>query len=243
MLIAIRSSFLPSGLFLGTGGALAGGGPASLLLGYSTVGTVALAVTLTIGEMAAYLPIPGGHIKLADRFVDRSFSAVMGINYWSVNLFGLAAHVIVLTALPPSAICTHRYNWAVLFPTELTAASNLVGYWNTSINPAAWVAILYAAVLSINFLGSRAFGEVEFWLCWIKILLIVGLIILSFLMDVGAVGPRHGFEYWNNPGAFVQYRGIEPKAWGQFVGYLSVLIQAAFSFVSHSRSSYPLVIH
>lgn len=32
--------------------------------------------------MVAYLPIPGGHIKLAERFVDPAFSFTMGWNYW-----------------------------------------------------------------------------------------------------------------------------------------------------------------
>lgn len=32
---------------------------------------------VSLGEMVAYLPIPGGHIKLAERFVDPAFSFVM----------------------------------------------------------------------------------------------------------------------------------------------------------------------
>ena len=49
----------------------------------------------------AYLPIPGGHIKLSERFVDPAFSFAMGWNYWYVY--------------PPSfgpGIWPHpRYNW------------------------------------------------------------------------------------------------------------------------------------
>jgi L-asparagine transporter-like permease len=41
---------------------------------------------ISLGEMVAYLPIPGGHIKLAERFVDPAFSFTMGWNYWCVNL-------------------------------------------------------------------------------------------------------------------------------------------------------------
>jgi len=37
---------------------------------------------VSLGEMIAYLPLPGGHIKLAERFVDRSMSFTMGWNYW-----------------------------------------------------------------------------------------------------------------------------------------------------------------
>lgn len=37
---------------------------------------------ISLGEMIAFLPIPGGHIKLAERFVSPAFSLAMGWNYW-----------------------------------------------------------------------------------------------------------------------------------------------------------------
>jgi amino acid transporter len=37
---------------------------------------------VSLGEMVSYLPVPGGHIKLAERFVNPAFSFVMGWNYW-----------------------------------------------------------------------------------------------------------------------------------------------------------------
>lgn len=46
------------------------------------MGTICYSVMVSLGEMIAYLPIPGGHIKLAERFVNRSFSFTMGWNYW-----------------------------------------------------------------------------------------------------------------------------------------------------------------
>jgi amino acid transporter len=40
--------------------------------------------------MIAFLPIAGGHITLAERFVDPAFSFAMGWNYWcDVCVFGL----------------------------------------------------------------------------------------------------------------------------------------------------------
>lgn len=53
--------------------------------------------------MVAYLPIPGGHIKLAERFVDPAFSFTMGWNYW--------------------------YNWVIILPAELSAAAVLMSFW------------------------------------------------------------------------------------------------------------------
>lgn len=68
---------------MGTAGALKNGGPLGLLLGYAVVGSICYAVMISLGEMVAYLPVPGGHIKLADRFVDPAFAFTLGWNYVS----------------------------------------------------------------------------------------------------------------------------------------------------------------
>ena len=63
--------------------------------------------------------------------------------------------------------------------------------------------------------------------------LITGLILVGLIIDLGG-GPNHdriGFRYWKNPGA-VAGAGLEPKHVGldRFLGIISVLVQAAFSF-------------
>jgi amino acid permease len=37
---------------------------------------------VSLGEMVAYLPIAGGHIRLAERFVNPALPFAMGWNYW-----------------------------------------------------------------------------------------------------------------------------------------------------------------
>ncbi|KAI6153426.1 amino acid permease [Pisolithus tinctorius] len=195
-----------TGLFVGTGQSLANGGPLGLFLGYVTMGTIVFSVMISLGEMVAFLPIPGGHIKLAERFVNPAFSFAMGWNYW--------------------------YNWTIVAPAELSAAAILVDYWHPNVNNAVWVAICIVVVLTINMLGAGAYGEAEFIFASIKVLTITGLIILGIVIDLGG-GPDHdriGFRYWKNPGPFVQYDGIS-GAKGRFLGYWAVLSQAAFSFI------------
>lgn len=84
---------------------------------------------ISLGEMIAFLPIAGGHIKLAERFVDGAFSFTMGWCYW--------------------------YNWVILLPAELSAASVLVNFWDkdTKLN-ALWIVICIIVVVVINFLGA-----------------------------------------------------------------------------------------
>ncbi|OBZ79129.1 putative proline-specific permease put4 [Grifola frondosa] len=195
-----------TGLFLGTATALENGGPVGLLLGYVAMGTVCYSVMVSLGEMVAYLPLPGGHIKLAERFVDPAFSFVMGWNYW--------------------------YNWTIILPAELSAASVLINYWNESVNNAAWITICLVVVVTINMFGAGVYGECEFIFASIKVITITGLIILGIVLDLGG-GPNHdrlGFRYWKHPGPFVQYGGIGGSK-GQFLGWWAVLTQAAFSFI------------
>ncbi|SPO31633.1 probable general amino acid permease [Ustilago trichophora] len=193
-----------TGLFLGTASSLHNAGPLGLWLGYLVMGSVCYAMMMCLGEMISYLPVPGGHIKLSERFVGKPLSFAMGWNYW--------------------------YNWVIVLPAELSAAAVLMSYWS-DLNPAIWISVFLVIVVAINLLGTRAYGEAEFWFASIKIITIVGLIILSICIDLG-VGKqgRLGFRYWKNPGPLKQYNGIQGSL-GQFLGFFSVLINAAFSFI------------
>lgn len=76
-------------------------------------------------------------------------------------------------------------------------------------------------------ISSRA----RFWFAIIKVITIVGLIILGIILDCGG-GPNGeyiGTKYWREPGAFVQYMGIE-GATGRFLGVWAVLIREATPF-------------
>ncbi|KAJ6510147.1 amino acid permease, partial [Mycena vitilis] len=190
-----------TGLFLGTATALTHGGPIGLLLGYLAVGTITYSVMISLGEMIAFLPLPGGHIRLAERFVDPALSFTMGWNYW--------------------------YNWTIILPAELSAASVLINFWNHSVNDAVSV-----VVIAINMMGAGVYGEAEFIFASIKVITITGLIILGIVLDLGG-GPDHdrlGFRYWKNPGPFVQYNGISGSK-GKFLGWWAVMTQAAFSYI------------
>ncbi|KDE06473.1 AAT family amino acid transporter [Microbotryum lychnidis-dioicae p1A1 Lamole] len=199
------SGVVGTGLFMGTANALRHGGPLGLLMGFAAMGSITFGVMVSLGEMIAALPIPGGHISLAQRFVNPAFSFAMGWNYW--------------------------YNWTIVLPAELNAAAVLIGYWNNKVNPGVWIAVCLVVAAAINVGGTKMYGECEFWFAIIKVLTIVGLIILGIILDAGGVtGDPIGFRYWRNPGVFVQYLGLE-GAKGRFLGFWAVLIQAAFSYI------------
>lgn len=132
--------------------------------------------------------------------------------------------------MPKADFPSASFPQLIVLPAELTAAAVLVSFWS-DLNPAIFISIFLVVVIAINLLGTRAYGECEFWFASIKVLTIVGLIILSICIDLGAGDQgRLGFRYWKNPGALAQYLDI-PGSWGRFLGFFSVLIQASFSYI------------
>lgn len=101
------------------------------------------------------------------------------------------------------------FKYIIVTPNNLTAASLVLQYWlpRDKVNPGVWIAIFLVAIICINYFGVKFFGEFEFWLSSIKVVVILGLIILSLVLACGG-GPDHkptGFKYWKDPGAFHEY--------------------------------------
>lgn len=67
-----------TGLFIGSGSALATGGPASLLLAYVLVGFVIFCTIQALGEMAVLYPVAGSFNAFATRFMDPAWGFAMG---------------------------------------------------------------------------------------------------------------------------------------------------------------------
>lgn len=63
-MIAIGGT-IGTGLFLGTGRSLATGGPASVLIAYAIVGGIVFVTMLSLGEMAAFIPVAGSFCTFA----------------------------------------------------------------------------------------------------------------------------------------------------------------------------------
>lgn len=75
------------------------------------------------------------------------------------------------------------------------------------------------------------YGEAEFWLSGGKVILLGIVFAFTFVTMVGG-NPQHdayGFRYWNNPGAFAEYRST--GSLGRFEGFLACLWSASFTVV------------
>ncbi|KAI9818220.1 MAG: glyceraldehyde-3-phosphate dehydrogenase 1 [Pycnora praestabilis] len=179
-MIAIGGS-IGTGLFVGSGKALANGGPASLLIAYGIIGVMLYCTVHALGEMAVLFPVAGSFSAYSTRFLDPAWGFAMGWNY--------------------------AMQWLVVLPLEIVAASITVDYWNYNTTKplnAAWVAIFLAIIITINLFGVKGYGEAEFFFAIVKVIAIVGFIILGIVIDCGG-GPNGGYvggHLWHDPGAF-----------------------------------------
>lgn len=225
-----------TGLFLGIGGAFTQAGPLSVLLGYTFTGIAVFAMMQSLGEMATWLPLPGSIPQFAARYVDDALGFAVGWNVsrvfsYSFRLLPLAAR----TAARLQRLTRVLQNWyasSITLCAEISAASIVIQYWPGAdhISVAAWITLIIALVICLNIFAIQIYGEAEFIFAGVKIVTIVGLLIMAFIVDLGG-GPNHdrlGFRYWKHPGAMKEYDST--GATGRFLGFFSVLVNAAFSY-------------
>jgi yeast amino acid transporter len=118
---------------------------------------------------------------------------------------------------------------AITWALELTAAGVIIQYWSPELNIGIWIGVFWVIFTATNFLPVRWYAELEVWFASIKVITIVGFLIFGICINAGASPQGHlGFRYWSSPGPFAEY--IETGPIGKFIGFWSVLIQAAFSF-------------
>ena len=132
-MIAIGGT-IGTGLFLGTGKSLATGGPASLLIAYLIVGGIVYLTMLSLGEMAAFIPVAGSFCTFAGRFVDDAFGFALTWNYW--------------------------FNDAVSVATDLVALQILLQFWTDHFPGWAISLIFWVALIGANIVTVAVYGEV-----------------------------------------------------------------------------------
>ncbi|KAF5098035.1 hypothetical protein D0Z00_002188 [Geotrichum galactomycetum] len=194
-----------TGLFIGTGTAIGNAGPAGSLISYCFFATVVYSLANSIGEMATYIPITGSFTVFCSRFVSPALGASVGWLYW--------------------------FSWAITFAIELSVVGQVIEFWTFAVPIGAWIAIFFVIFTVLNFFPVKFYGEIEFWAASIKVIAIVGWLIYALCMICGAgkTGPV-GFRYWRNPGAFGPGILVSNPNGGKFLGWLSSLVNAAFTF-------------
>nr|POE94530.1 general amino acid permease agp2 [Quercus suber] len=190
------------------GTALNQGGPGSLLLGYAIYTCFLGLVNNCTAEMTVLMPVSGGFVRLAGRWVDEAYGFMAGWNSLLIP-FEITALTSVLgfwrDDIPTYAPVIGSSSKAAPSTDELSSG--------------------------LNILAVKAYGEAEFWLSGGKVILLMMLFAFTFVTMVGG-NPQHdayGFRYWNNPGAFAEY--INTGALGRFEGVLAGIWSASFTVV------------
>ncbi|KAK6462810.1 proline specific permease [Scheffersomyces coipomensis] len=194
-----------TGLFVGSGSALSTCGPASLVLSYTIMSSVVYFVMNMLGEMTAFLPLPGnGAQSFVNDYLSSSFGFAVGYNYW--------------------------YAFSILIAAEVTAAAIVIEYWITSVNIAVWITIFLVILTVLNMSSVKYFGEAEFWFASIKLVTLTGLIILGIVLFFGG-GPHHdrlGFRYWKHS-PFSEH--LVGGSTGRFLAVWTAIVKSGFAFI------------
>lgn len=194
-----------TGLFIGLSTPLSQAGPVGALIAYLFMGTLVYSVTQSLGEMATFIPVTSSFTVFSQRFLSPSIGAANGYMYW--------------------------FSWSVTFALELSVVGQVIQFWTTAVPLAAWISIFWVILTVGNMFPVKYYGEFEFWIACIKVIAITGFLIYCLCMVCGAgvMGPV-GFRYWRHPGAMGP--GIISKDIneGRFLGWLSSLINAAFTY-------------
>ncbi|KAF2127623.1 hypothetical protein P153DRAFT_294867 [Dothidotthia symphoricarpi CBS 119687] len=203
-LIAIGGS-IGTALFVSIGGALNKGGPLGLLLAYSGYCVIIALVNNAMAEMASYMPVSGGFIRMAGHWVDEALGFTAGWNFFFYE--------------------------ALLIPFEITALNIVLKFWRDDIPVAAVCAAVIVLYAACNVLAVKAYGEAEFWLSGGKVILILILYCFTFITMVGGNPQKdaYGFRHWRDPGPLGSL--YTDGGLGHFEGFLGALWAASFCIV------------
>ena len=166
-----------TGLFYGSTATIAMAGPA-VSLSYLIGGIVIFLIVRMLGEMSVEEPVSGSFSYYAAKYWGTFPGFLAGWNYWFL-------YILVSMA-------------------ELSAVSIYLSYWFPDLPK--WIGVLACLIIItvINLVTVSAYGEIEFWMAFIKIAAIVGMILLGswyIFTDVEPF-PQNFSNLWDHGGFF-----------------------------------------
>ncbi|MEU7082884.1 amino acid permease [Streptomyces achromogenes] len=159
-MIAIGGT-IGTGLFYGSGWAVATAGPA-VILAYVVAAVAIYFVMRALGEMSVEEPVSGAYVSYANRYIHR-FAGFL--NGWNAFVFLLATSA-----------------------AELNSLGRFAQYWFPGLP--IWVpgAVAVLVMYAVNVVGVNFYGESEFWFAMIKVVAIVAMILFGLAMVFLGVG-------------------------------------------------------
>lgn len=93
------SGAIGTGLFVGSGAALARAGPLGLFLAYSIYSLLVWSTFNAVGEMVVWLPVDGSFVVFAHAYLDDAWGFALGVLYTVANSLSAAGEVAAVAAI------------------------------------------------------------------------------------------------------------------------------------------------
>lgn len=191
-MIAIGGS-IGTGIFLTSGYSIFVGGPGGALVAYAIMALIVYFLMTSLGEMSTHKPSSGSLCDYSTLYVNKSFGFAMGYNYW--------------------------FNWAITIAAEISAAALVMNYWYPNISPVWFSLVFFISIFICNIFSVKVYGEVEYWLSFIKVAVIIVFIVLGMMAIYQQ--PQFGIHRF--------HIGDAPFHLG-IMGFINVFLFAGFSF-------------
>lgn len=188
-----------TGLFMATGAMVSQAGSYISVLSYVLIGVLIYFLMSAIGELASFYPVSGSFSSYAERFVDPSLGFAVGWLYWVI--------------------------WILVAGIDIITLSKVLQFWPFFQQFSTMTLCLFflALLCIVNIASVRIFGEVEYWLTIIKVVVVLVFLLVGVALIFGILGqPAHGLSTFVKNSNVGEFQG--------FMGFFAILSTAAFSF-------------
>jgi L-asparagine transporter-like permease len=170
---------LGTGLFMGSSLAIGYAGPA-VLVSYLIAAFAAVAMVLSLSEMAVVHPTAGSFGTYAEMYLSPWAGFVVRWTYWFAQVIAIAG--------------------------EATAVGTYMTWWFPDSPVWVWSVGFAAALVWINTRSVGNFGTIEYWLTVVKVSAIVGFIVIGAALVLGVGQPAVGLgNVTGLPGGFAPH--------------------------------------
>jgi len=168
-MIAIGGA-IGAGLFVGSGSAISGAGPAAVL-SYAVAGLLVMLVMRMLGEMVVAQPMKGSFSDYARLALGRGAGFTIGWLYW--------------------------YSFVIIVAIEAVAGGAILHGWMPGVPPWVFSFVLLTMMTGVNLISVKSFAEFEFWFASIKVAAIIVFLALGTAFVVGMWPGRNGPDFSN----------------------------------------------
>lgn len=166
-LIAL-GGIIGSSYFLGTGYLLNQVGPCACLA-YILGGLISYLTLACLAELAVSSPSQGSFVHAAAMHISPSWACGVGWSYW--------------------------FCWVIYIPSECIGGALIMNYFVPEVPQSLWAVFFGLIITLCNVMSVKIFGEAEFWLALLKIVLLIGFCIVAGLILLGWVGfPKYSYS-------------------------------------------------